>query len=170
MQITIETIISMVLLGAIGSVLVVAVVPLLQVMLRYGKTWNQSSLSSGIVDWISQHLTVPKKWFLHFYLYYFGLCVVVLTCPNFFWGTLATFGFHLVAHYPLNGNSATSSISPILSHMIFFQSARRLVESVCITKFSPTARINITHYIAGIIFYLAITMTVGLTMQLKSLE
>ncbi|CUS23267.1 LAQU0S09e00936g1_1 [Lachancea quebecensis] len=106
---------------AIASVLLAKWrVPLL---LKYGKTLQGVPPETGILGSL-QRLTVPKKWFGHFYVYSTALALLNVC-------TLRSFTSLLV-----------------LAH-----SARRLYETRCVSKFGKDSRIHISHYLVGIWFY-----------------
>ncbi|CAH2351961.1 polyprenol reductase [[Candida] railenensis] len=127
----------MTLLLSIGAILTVKVVPSLNVLLLYGKTAKQVKKKDSYVNQIA-HLTVPKSWFLHFYIVYFGILSI---------------GGAIV--YLSSGQNCSVFVA---YNMLLVQSFRRLLESLYITKFNPSAKINISHYLAGMIFYTTISI------------
>lgn len=114
------------------SVLVVKAFPSLNVLLQYGKTAateTERSSPSSVVQALVR-LTVPKSWFLHFYVVYF---------------TYLLAGALYIGHHN------------IVYVLLLAQAFRRLGESLFITKFSPTSKINVAHYVAGMMFYVTIS-------------
>lgn len=129
--------IAVTLLLSIVAVLIVKVVPSLNILLLYGKTAKQVKKQDSYVNRIA-HLTVPKSWFLHFYIVYFG----VLSIGG-------------VIVYLLSDRNCSASV---VYNILLAQSFRRLLESLYITKFNPSAKINVSHYLAGMIFYTTISI------------
>ncbi|SCU82656.1 LANO_0B07096g1_1 [Lachancea nothofagi CBS 11611] len=115
-------------LAGIGSIVVAkSHAPLL---LKYGKTLQGVKIQRSDIFGRLQQLTVPKKWFRHFYVY-------------------STFvsGFNLL------------HLRTFLAFLVFVHSTRRLYETFYINKFGPASRIHISHYLVGIWFYSAVNFT-----------
>lgn len=157
----VDYLISLILIISILSILVIKAIPSLNILLQYGKTLTLSSTNLNSYSYIENlsKLTVPKKWFLHFYIIYFTLCInlgfIILLLS--YSDTNTNFIKSWWKSYIFESNNSLSNLL-VIYYLIFFQSIRRLYESIYITKFSSTARINIAHYLVGMMFYITITL------------
>lgn len=126
------------LIGASLSVVLAKHIKALNGLLYYGKVHQSRDQSlkrepHSLLESagsLAASLTVPKRWFTHFYMLSTTLCLVMLAKA---WWTHSSPSIHLVL-YTLH-------------------SARRLTECLYVLKQSPTARMNITHYLVGLLFY-----------------
>ncbi|OBA18174.1 uncharacterized protein OGAPODRAFT_5832 [Ogataea polymorpha] len=111
---------------ATAAVLVVSRVPQLRFLLQYGKTLRNDP-HPRLLD-----LYVPKKWFTHFYEF-----SLALSTAGLIW-VFANHSFCLIH---------------LVCMLTFFQSLKRVYECLFVSKFSPTAKVHVTHYLAGLLFY-----------------
>mmetsp|Transcript_32540 Transcript_32540/g.66430 ORF Transcript_32540/g.66430 Transcript_32540/m.66430 type:complete len:270 (+) Transcript_32540:169-978(+) len=92
----------------------------------------------------SSRFLVPKRWFLHFYV--IGASVnIILSVQKY-----------------RSGHSIVTVILLYQLHLV-----RRLAESIFITRFS-SATMNISHYILGISYYVAVPFTIASSEVLPS--
>ncbi|KAM3165431.1 Polyprenol reductase [Lachancea thermotolerans] len=102
----------------------------LPTLLKYGKTLQGVPSKGGILGSL-QSLTVPKRWFGHFYVYSTALALLNVCFLRGFASLL------------------------VLTH-----SARRLYETRCVSKFGKDSRIHLSHYLVGLWFYTAVNCAV----------
>ncbi|ODQ78542.1 hypothetical protein BABINDRAFT_23590, partial [Babjeviella inositovora NRRL Y-12698] len=136
-------------LFAIAAVLAAKLVPQLNGLLQYGKVslakkeyqkHERDRWPPALVDQFIRFLvtiTVPKSWFIHFYV-----LSSILSISN----------------QTKSGDSKPYTVCVILCCMIMTQSCRRLYECRYVSKPNPQARMNISHYLVGIFFYTAISV------------
>ncbi|KAK9469615.1 hypothetical protein V1512DRAFT_256663 [Lipomyces arxii] len=149
-----------ILYAATSSVLLVRWIPQLQYLLLYGKTLQGPDSDSkertllGPLTW-----TVPKRWFLHFYI----AGVVMASVP-------------IVLMYLAHSGSHTSTVEWLLqlgelsdalglksqvpysraqwaAVMILVHCGRRLYECIAIEASGVSARMRLGHYVVGHVFY-----------------
>lgn len=77
-------------------------------------------------------LRVPKRWFTHFYVV----------------GTLMNLGLLL-----------SQGVVELTMALYQFHVMRRLYESLYISRFSPSARMHVAHYLLGVTYYVAVPLT-----------
>lgn len=125
-------------LAVSGSILFLKAVPALQILLKYGKTAQSghSGPKSPLEQFASRlaQLTVPKAWFTHYYVLF-----AVLTWPQWFFRKSEGFG-----------------LFELILAMFTFQATRRTVESFTVTKFGTKLRIHVSHYAAGLFYYVGL--------------
>ncbi|KAI5961033.1 DFG10 [Candida pseudojiufengensis] len=128
-----------------SGVLLVKVVKPLNKLLDYGKNTRLSSDSdsSVLVNFIANNAVVPKSWFTHFYICLF---------------TLSTATYFQECHKSILGlnDSTTYKNFQIINKLLMIQGFRRMFESFFVTKFSPTSKMNISHYVVGMTHYVLI--------------
>jgi len=135
-----------------ASVLIARNIPVLRrTFIPYGKTRTGKQPTSNSVLRNLADITVPKYWFWHYYL--------VSVSLSLFW----------VAQFAIctrgNRNCLFSWLAAldgrccILWAMMAVQGGRRLYESVCVQK-SSSAKMWIGHYVVGVVFYIAMSLTV----------
>lgn len=157
-----EVLISAFYILTILSILVIKYSESLNGLLKYGKTYENVRSTSSLINFITT-ITVPKKWFLHFYVIYFGCCLLsgcfltLLLKDLQFSGYVASI-ISMWLPSSLESSPAKFKQYKIIFYLICFQSSRRLLESLYITKFSPKAKINVCHYIMGLAFYTSISL------------
>ncbi|KAG7662319.1 uncharacterized protein J8A68_004213 [[Candida] subhashii] len=128
--------------------------------LLYGKTATKTTLetysssSSSTVRYISNHLTVPKAWFTHFYINAFGLSTALYLLQ--FTGKQQDI---------TTGDQIAYKNMLIIQRLLWIQTGRRLLECLFLSKFSKTARMNIAHYFIGYAHYILVSLAcyIGLT-------
>uniref|UniRef100_A0A7I4YYF9 Polyprenal reductase n=1 Tax=Haemonchus contortus TaxID=6289 RepID=A0A7I4YYF9_HAECO len=109
-----------------------------------------------------QAISVPKKWFWHFYLIgsfwvaswllFCGAISHDMTAPT---NTLKKFFMELTPVKPHHNWSTTIlALSLVLFHVV-----RRLWESLCISVYSDTT-MNLFHYVVGIIHYTILPLSI----------
>ncbi|CCE79904.1 Piso0_002996 [Millerozyma farinosa CBS 7064] len=120
-------------------------------LLKYGKTLHRLKNNSSKIGDALTKLTVPKKWFTHFYIEYLALCIAT-------W-VLVTHGSSRVAKLlGCSGRPEKSLDYTIILILLTIQSSRRLFECIFVTKFSNNARMNVSHYLMGLSFYASIVL------------
>lgn len=142
--------------GATVCVLFVTMCPLLNKLLLYGKTANDSKpkarakhSGNNLIGLISA-LTVPKSWFAHFYVLLIANCLAV---------------FYSIGGVPtLHPTAAYLGLYLVLVCLLI-QGMRRLYECLFVLKQSVTARINVLHYLVGIFHYTMIVLNTFMGMQ-----
>src|SRR5579859_1768824 len=138
-------------LSTSASVLIIRTIPPLRTaFIPYGKTYNGSPQSAGILQWLS-NITVPKSWFWHFY--------VLSTALSTFWGTqfvLCSNGSQLCVSEWLGFVNGKALICWCL---MFIHGCRRLYETLFVQKAS-SASMWIGHYLVGCTFYIMMSITV----------
>lgn len=129
------------LIAATASVVLAFAIPQLEPFLYYGKVQDSKkvevkSLADDPIRYLTQVLTVPKSYFKHFYLLSSALCTVIiaLVAPD-----LSILSFRAL----------------LVLVLVSVHNYRRLIESFLVERLSKTARIQLPHYIAGIVFYLS---------------
>lgn len=103
--------------------------------------------------------SVPKKYFLHFYIFFFGLTIAnQLIYFNFQTSTypgINRFFTQLYSNccveYEVSATNYKNLM--VISNLLLIQACRRLYEDLFVTKFS-TNTMNVLHYIFGLGFYL----------------
>lgn len=146
---------------SIICILLIKYIKPLNNLLKYGKTYNTTgSNANRIIEFLTT-LTVPKRWFLHFYVIFFGCCfangcllTALRTCPRFnaMFTTFVSYWCPSILTF-----SPGYKHYKIIFYILFVQSFRRLLESLLVTRFSPASKINVSHYIIGILFYVTIS-------------
>jgi len=134
------------------SVLIARNVPALRrTFIPYGKTRTGNQPSSNSLLRQVAEVTVPKSWFWHYYLVSVSLSI--------FWATqfvICARGHHNCIMCWL---ATLDGRSYVLWTMMALQGSRRLYESTWAQKPSA-ARMWIGHYIVGIAFYVAMSVSV----------
>lgn len=139
----------------ITSIYAVKFIKPLNELLHYGKTStinesHSSSLFHQMIDFISNNLVVPKSWFTHFYITLFSISSIIF---------LGSF------HESETSDSIKFKDLILIHKLLWIQGFRRLLECLMISKFSPTSKMNISHYIIGLSHYILISLAtyLGLT-------
>ncbi|RLV90609.1 Polyprenol reductase [Spathaspora sp. JA1] len=149
----IQLLISVVYLGLAGLILLVKLIKPLNDLLLYGKTYTSTTTSGNdnqsrihkLIHILTSHLKVPKSFFTHFY--------ILLSISS----SISLF----VIQYPLGSNPHPTKYKNlfIINTLLWLQGVRRLFECLFMSKFSKTSYINISHYIAGMLHYILISLT-----------
>lgn len=144
-------------LGAIIGILIIKLVPSLNNLLLYGKVKSlkyQRNFTEFLV-----RLTVPKKWFNHYYISLFCYCVLI------YWIDLSKI---------LSIDPSSPSIYKnlkIIHYCLWFQGFRRCIDCFTFTKYSNKSTINLSHYLLGMLHYFLISCHLCLCLaQVKSQE
>lgn len=95
-------------------------------------------------------VTVPKKWFNHYYVSLFVYCMVIQ------YADLSKF-FIIEISLP----SIYKNLK-IIHYLVWFQAARRCIECYTFTNYSPASTINFSHYSLGMLHYFIISLHLGL--------
>ncbi|KAL7206849.1 hypothetical protein ACSBR2_019539 [Camellia fascicularis] len=119
----------------------------------------------------SQKFTVPQKFFCHFYTLAVVWTTFLLAATWFYVYKMAP----LVSE-PLQYSSSESSNterhrvwrSVFLLLLIGVQALRRLVETIYIFNYSPSARMHVFGYLAGLFFYTAALLSLCCTFALET--
>ncbi|CUM52555.1 unnamed protein product [Debaryomyces tyrocola] len=149
-------------------ILLIKYIKTLNCLLKYGKNYENPQSKSIIINYLTS-ITVPKRWFLHFYIVYFGCCVStgcfleLLQRDSRLNSVIVTF---ITSWLPASLESAPANYKhyKLIFCLLCFQSFRRLLESLYITKFSSKAKINVFHYIMGLAFYTTISLNCFLSL------
>lgn len=156
---------------AISCILLAKLVTPLNRLLLYGKNLknvyrpiHNENLITNLTN-IVVNFTVPKSFFLHFYIIY-ALSIVVsiislLYLPIYLENLKPNSFYQLLLQDLTNKKLSYDEYKNlhIILTLISIQSIRRLFESIFVTKFSPSSKINISHYLVGHSFYILITLT-----------
>lgn len=134
-----------VVIGFVAALLIIAAAkafPHFHRFLHYGKLvkLDESKLDSPLpptVNYLAS-VSVPKAWFSHFYILF-----TVLQ-----WGIFARWPTWVLS------NSKYLYVWVMLT----LQATRRLYESVYVTKWGNSSRMNVSHYILGVCFYCGVSM------------
>lgn len=139
-------IIAVFFLATSGGIVGLQFSPELAVLLKYGKNASSSEelgasekstplLLQSTAQWLAG-ITVPKSWFGHYYVFLASSVIV-----------------QLIWVQPWTIRSKYSVIWVLL----LIQGLRRLIESYTITKFGASSRMNFSHYLAGISYYIGLS-------------
>lgn len=118
--------------------------------LKYGKTFEKLQRNETILNKLL-NLTIPKVWFSHFYL-----LSLILSTINF---TLVELNLHDYKFFLLEILKDNSyglipiEISRLVSFLILGHSLRRLSETLLMMDSQSKSKMNISHYLVGILFY-----------------
>lgn len=152
----------------IVCILLIKYIKKLNCLLKYGKNYENPQSKSTIINYLTS-ITVPKRWFLHFYIAYFGCCVSIifflalLRRNQIFNSAITTFAKSWLPA-TLESVPANYKHYKLIFYLLWLQSFRRLLESLYLTKFSLKAKINVFHYIMGLAFYVSISLNCFLSL------
>lgn len=107
-------------------------------LLAYGKVaQTQRSSGKGLARLVQlfARLTVPKKYFGHFYILFMILQ----------WAQL-----------PYAANRILTTQPGIVWLLLTLQATRRAAESIALTQWGLTSRMHVSHYAVGILFYICV--------------
>lgn len=137
-------------------------------IMEYGKL--RTSLNAGT----RLDLTLPKRWFSHFYIWgsVWILSVTLVFIHSCFLEELLQFprlpvldeavslvtGGFLHRHCPAAPMQQEHLDTAVVLSMLSLQVARRLYESLFVSVFSKS-RIHVLHYVLGMLFYPAVALT-----------
>lgn len=133
-------IVSVVFVAVSASILLMQIFPQFRLLLKYGKTAQQKQVTpdTALAKLVERVLAfkVPKSWFLHYYVFYLMLQ----------WSQ-AVYIFQ----------NPTISKYTVIWALLTFQATRRMIESYTLTKWSSKLQMHITHYFAGLLYYLGVS-------------
>jgi 3-oxo-5-alpha-steroid 4-dehydrogenase 3 len=129
---------------------------------RHGKTRAAAAPARG-----GGGATVPKAWFAHFYLLAAAWSGALLACaalgldPLFWFAELWLSGLGLCGARDSGsrGWRDADGLAVLSLSLFFLHALRRLLESLYVTRFSPSARMHVAGYLLGMTFYLAAPWT-----------
>lgn len=145
--------------GLIGGILLMVGIPQFHQLLLYGKCWANrlETPQFRLTSWWSRW-TVPKLSFTHYYVSLFGYCTAI-------WWTQRLWLQLTIAEYDHDYSDGFRCIY-IVFWLMWAHLARRLLECTFITKFSPTSRMNVAHYLLGMLHYLLLAVHTGCSLTL----
>lgn len=141
-------------------------------LLVYGKNSLESNpkqnqppsndLFNTVVSYL-QSFKVPKKYFVHFYIFFFILTIIKqLIFYNFQTNQysqineiLTRFYQNCCVNYELSEINYKNLL--VISNLLMIQACKRLYEDLFVSKFSNNS-MNLLHYIFGLVFYLLLSM------------
>lgn len=148
------------------SIIIVNADPFASKLLTYGKNSSNpkihdprqetSAILTKIVDKAAQ-LTVPKKFFQHFYIFFAG----IMSVEQFLFFNLENNQYPVIKQFTEQFyrkwfageyNPDNYTYLYIINNLLLVHAFKRLYENFFVSKFSNT-RINILHYVFGILFY-----------------
>ena len=165
-----DIIIQVLFICATSSVFLAANVPLLNQLLKYGKTLNNDksesskdtkttngSFSFKLINWLKS-IYVPKHWFFHFYILSTFLSVSLFTLSFFPDFIVNKFAIKFLISDSVINNPISFKHFLLLSLFNLIQGIRRAHE--CIFVFVPSNKSNMhmSHYLVGIFFYTTINI------------
>ncbi|XP_059060157.1 polyprenol reductase [Achroia grisella] len=113
-----------------------------------------------------QVIEVPKAWYRHFYLFssVFGVATLAYMILVYYFNFTVNHFFTIILRLLLEQDepavSATAAV--IAMTLLTIQCIKRLYETYLIQVFAKSSKMNLSHYLAGIIHYFAcIIATVG---------
>lgn len=123
---------------ASGIVIVTKLCAPLNQLIAYGKVAQTSQTPtegfSRLVQLVSR-VTVPKKYFTHFYLLFMSLQ----------WLQLPYVSLNVLVTQP-----------GIVWLLLTIQATRRAAESIALTQWGLTSRMHVSHYAVGLLFYICV--------------
>ncbi|KAK1275711.1 Polyprenol reductase 1 [Acorus gramineus] len=117
---------------------------------RRGKTMRSSSFLN---------FTVPQRYFLHFYVVAVVWTTFLLLSACFYAHSSSKESLLLVVGAFQNGCVAWKTVFVLL--LMEVQVLRRLYESIYVFNYSPTARMHMFGYLAGLFFYTAAPLSLS---------
>lgn len=163
-----DIIIQVLFICATSSVFLAANVPLLNQLLKYGKTLNNDKSDSfkdakktnnsfDLITWI-RSIYVPKPWFYHFYILSTFLSLSLFTLsffPNFIVNTFVK--KFLISELVINSPISFKQFL-LLSLFNVIQGIRRTHECLFVFVPSNKSKMHISHYLVGLFFYASINI------------
>ncbi|EDO42263.1 predicted protein [Nematostella vectensis] len=135
---------------------------LLKDLFKYGKTDLSSKARRQTVAYRLLH--VPKRWFTHFYLVGLLWCIFLCwdTCVFCHHGSDASWVVKHLYFLSAPGDPWMDDITSlaVTLGMFFIQVLRRLLE--CLFMSNMTGNIHVLHYVAGILFYILVGLSLVL--------
>ncbi|KAJ8724765.1 hypothetical protein PYW07_015723 [Mythimna separata] len=126
---------------------------------RYGSFAYQGSDANYL-----QVIEIPKSYYRHFYLFstLFSASTLFYMFVVYFFGVTVSFPVHFVLKVLLQENEPSVSVTAALiaMTMLVIQCTRRLYETYYLQVFAKSSRMNLSHYLAGIIHYFACIIAV----------
>lgn len=130
----------------IFCMVIVGTVPQLRVLLTYGKTLSPQSSNCSLID-LATSLTVPKSFFTHYYIF-FTLNLLVLK--------LTIIGYKYTDYIPII-DDVNYELYSIFYWFYILQAIRRFSESIFVFNYGENSKMNVSHYILGIGYYLVVS-------------
>ncbi|XP_053600188.1 polyprenol reductase [Plodia interpunctella] len=128
---------------------------------RYGSFAYKGSEANFL-----QLIEIPKAWYRHFYLFssLFGAATLSYMIFVYYCGHNVNEYVKIILRLLLEQDEASVSVAAamITMFLLTIQCVRRLYETYFVQVFAKTSKMNLSHYLAGIIHYFAcIVATVG---------
>ncbi|XP_026765432.2 polyprenol reductase [Galleria mellonella] len=113
-----------------------------------------------------QLIEVPKAWYRHFYLFssLFGVITLTYMTSVYYFNLTVNKFFTILLRLLLEQDEPTVSVTAAIIAMtlLTIQCLKRLYETYIVQVFAKSSKMNLSHYLAGIIHYFAcIVATVG---------
>ncbi|XP_013200323.1 polyprenol reductase [Amyelois transitella] len=106
-----------------------------------------------------QLIEIPKAWYRHFYLFssLFGGVTLFYMILVYCWGFTVNEYVRFILRLLLEQEEASVSVTAAVVTMtlLTIQCTRRLYETYFVQVFAKTSKMNLSHYLAGIIHYFA---------------
>ncbi|PZC83430.1 hypothetical protein B5X24_HaOG207813 [Helicoverpa armigera] len=126
---------------------------------RYGAFAYQGSDANFL-----QVIEIPKAYYRHFYLFstLFSASMLSYMVVVYFFGATVSFPVHFVLKVLLQENEPSVSVTAALLALtlLTIQCIRRLYETYYMQVFAKSSKMNLSHYLAGIIHYFACIIAV----------
>lgn len=140
-------------LGFIVLILLISWTPQLHQLVLYGKTAQdlKPSDSPKLVSWWLT-ITVPKLSFTHYYVSLAGYCALIAGLAPSQANTIADL-FQLDDKYADAYRSVRLLYWLLCGHLL-----RRVLECLLVTKFLPDSKMNVAHYVLGMVHYMMLAL------------
>ncbi|XP_050561553.1 polyprenol reductase [Spodoptera frugiperda] len=126
---------------------------------RYGSFAYQGSDANYL-----QVIEIPKAYYRHFYLFstIFSASMLSYMFVVYFFGVTVSFPVHFALRMLLQENEPSVSVRAALValSLLTVQCIRRLYETYYLQVFAKSSKMNLSHYLAGIIHYFACIIAV----------
>ncbi|KAF9813150.1 hypothetical protein SFRURICE_015639 [Spodoptera frugiperda] len=126
---------------------------------RYGSFAYQGSDANYL-----QVIEIPKAYYRHFYLFstIFSATMLSYMFVVYFFGVTVSFPVHFALRMLLQENEPSVSVTAALValSLLTVQCIRRLYETYYLQVFAKSSKMNLSHYLAGIIHYFACIIAV----------
>lgn len=126
---------------------------------RYGSFAYQGSDANYL-----QVIEIPKAYYRHFYLFstIFSASMLSYMFVVYFFGVTVSFPVHFALKMLLQENEPSVSVTAALIalSLLTVQCIRRLYETYYLQVFAKSSKMNLSHYLAGIIHYFACIIAV----------
>ncbi|XP_075972560.1 polyprenal reductase [Anticarsia gemmatalis] len=126
---------------------------------RYGSFAYQGSEANYL-----QVIEIPKAYYRHFYLFSSLLSLATLSymCLVYYLGVTVSYPVHIVLKVLLQENEPSVSVTAAVLAMslLTIQCIRRFYETYYLQVFAKSSKMNLSHYLAGIVHYFGCIVTV----------